>query len=385
MKRITLLVTSGILALGVIGCQKGGPQGPQETTSKDEQLAGEAVTVGETGAGTKLFILNEGAFQANNCTLDFLRYADGCYISDAFGKMNPTVPLGLGDTGNDIAVYDDKIWIVLNGSGAVTVLDARDESLIGTLEVPAPRHLAFIGNDLYVTSYEGAVWGGEAVLGAVYGFDVKTLQPDGKQTVGCQPEGLAASNGNLYIANSGGYQANGYEMTLSVLDATTLEKTDEIPVADNLHEVLADDSGNLWITTYGIGEYDAEWNYVQTVACNLYRYDIASGKISRIPDVHASRICRWKDGIAAIGNDAELAGGESWSVHFIHGDGTLAGTLPQVPEGTLYGLCWNPSNDDFYLTTTDYTTPGKVYAYDAAGKPKWSAQAGLNPAHLAVW
>ena len=86
MNRFALLVFS-VAALAVAaGCQK------DETTSRDADLAGVNVAVGEKGGSfSKLFVLNEGNFQKNNSTLDFLRFSDGNYVSDAFGSMNPAV------------------------------------------------------------------------------------------------------------------------------------------------------------------------------------------------------------------------------------------------------------------------------------------------------
>ena len=71
MKRIALLVFSMAVAAIAVSCSK------DETTSKDADLAGVNVAVGEkNGAFKKLFVLNEGGFQKNNSTLDFFRFSD---------------------------------------------------------------------------------------------------------------------------------------------------------------------------------------------------------------------------------------------------------------------------------------------------------------------
>ena len=138
MNRCALLVFSVAVLVVAAGCQK------DETTSRDANLAGVNVAVGEKdGAFSKLFVLNEGNFQKNNSTLDFFRFSDGNYVSDAFGSMNPSVVQGLGDTGNDLALKNGKLWLVMNGSGYVHVLDAKDETLIASVAVPDPRFIAF--------------------------------------------------------------------------------------------------------------------------------------------------------------------------------------------------------------------------------------------------
>ena len=137
MKKCALLVFSMVVLAVAAGCQK------SETTSRDADLAGVNVAVGEKGLFAKLFVLNEGNFQKNNSTLDFFRFSDGNYVSDAFGSMNPAVVQGIGDTGNDLALNEGKLWLVMNGSGYVHVLDAFDETLIASIAVPDPRYIAF--------------------------------------------------------------------------------------------------------------------------------------------------------------------------------------------------------------------------------------------------
>lgn len=155
MKKIALLVFSTLLASIVVSCTK------DETTSKDAGLTGVNVAVGEkNGKFDKLFVLNEGNFQKNNSTLDFFRFSDGNYISDAFGQINPTIVQGLGDTGNDLALQDGKLWLVMNGSGVVHVVDAKDETYLSSVTVPDPRYIAFDGSHAYVSSYAGAVYDG---------------------------------------------------------------------------------------------------------------------------------------------------------------------------------------------------------------------------------
>ena len=124
MKRCALLVFSMAVLAIVAGCRK------DETTSRDADLAGVNVAVGEKGAFSKLFVLNEGNFEKNNSTLDFFRFSDGNYVSDAFGSMNPTVVQGLGDTGNYLALLDDKLWFNHHISISVRCQSLLNDSLL---------------------------------------------------------------------------------------------------------------------------------------------------------------------------------------------------------------------------------------------------------------
>ena len=152
MKKALLLFTFGVLS--VVACRKTFVPG---TPTKDASLKGEEVSVKEFPADVKkIFVLNEGQMGANNATLDFLRRSDGQYITGAFKKMNPSAAAGLGDVGNDIAIHDDNVWMVINNSGLVEVVSAADETELATIEIPTPRAIAFDDKYAYVTSWAGA-------------------------------------------------------------------------------------------------------------------------------------------------------------------------------------------------------------------------------------
>ena len=152
MKKAFLLLLG--CAIAVCACQKT-PQA--ETPSKDASLTGTPVNLEPfANAAKKIFVLNEGGLGSNNASLDLLRFEDSQYITGVFKKMNPAVGAGLGDVGNDIAVHRDEVWIVVNNSGIVEVLSAKDETEIAAIPIPTPRNIAFDDKYAYVTSWAGA-------------------------------------------------------------------------------------------------------------------------------------------------------------------------------------------------------------------------------------
>ena len=126
----TLLLLCGALAL--CACRK---DPVPEPPSKDADLTGESVAFEffHESSPQKIFVLNEGQMGANNATLDFIRVQEGQYVTGAFRKMNPDIGAGLGDVGNDIAVHGDEVWMVVNNSGIVEVVSAKDETEIAAI------------------------------------------------------------------------------------------------------------------------------------------------------------------------------------------------------------------------------------------------------------
>ena len=348
MRKCALLVFSVAVLAVAAGCQK------DETTSKDADLAGVNVAVGEKkGAFSKLFVLNEGNFQKNNSTLDFFRFSDGNYISDAFGAMNPAVVQGIGDTGNDLALSDGKLWLVMNGSGYVHVLDAKDETLLASIPVPDPRFIAFDTYHAYVTSYAGAIYGGEETRGKVYRIDMGTYKIDGEVEVGCQPEGVAVAGGKLYVANSGGYNYV-HENTVSVIDLASFKVTGSVTTASNLHYMASDGQGTIYVSSYGESSWsqDSDGSWIQSMSEPMGLYKISGTSSAQVKNVHVSCMTKCADGyIYAIGNADELTGGYSNTLYKVSvKDGTVSSKALSGTDasnvGNPYGIWVSRDNGE---------------------------------------
>ena len=144
MKKIALLVFSAVL-VAIASCTK--------ENAPEVPFAGIDVEVGEqSGSFNKLYILNEGAFPGAS-TLDLLDFKNKKYCADIFAQANPEVPQGLGNTANDMAVVDGKLWVALNASNQVAVLRLPSAKLEHVIDVESPRYIATDGQYVYVTSY----------------------------------------------------------------------------------------------------------------------------------------------------------------------------------------------------------------------------------------
>ena len=67
-------------------------------------------------------VLCEGLFQQNNAQLSFVSFNNNQIENNVFLNRNGRQ---LGDTGNDIKKYGNKIYIVVNVSSTIEVLDAN--------------------------------------------------------------------------------------------------------------------------------------------------------------------------------------------------------------------------------------------------------------------
>ncbi|WP_231477611.1 DUF5074 domain-containing protein [Prevotella sp. HUN102] len=68
-----------------------------------------------------LYILNEGNMGTNKATLDYLDLTTGTYSRNIYPSRNPNMVKELGDVGNDIKIYGNSLWMVINQSNKVEV------------------------------------------------------------------------------------------------------------------------------------------------------------------------------------------------------------------------------------------------------------------------
>lgn len=328
------------------------------------------------------FVLNEANMGSNKASLDYFDYTTGVYHGNIFPERNPGVAHELGDVGNDLKIYRNRLWAVINCSNFVRVMDVRTAVLVGTVAVPNCRYVAFDGDFAYVSSYAGPVQADpEARPGKVVKIDVRTLEIAGECTVGYQPEQMVVAGGKLYVANSGGYRAPDYDTTISVIDLAAFTETRRIDTGViNLHRLEADDYGNIWASSrgdnYGVG--------AKTIVIDA----LAESVVGTFDDLPANNFARRGDRLYVLGGTlsgkpasysvVDTKTGSVVSRNFI-ADGT-AGYIR-----TPYGIAVNPSNGDIIITDArDYVTPGVLHCYSPAGVRLWTApQTGDIPAHIA--
>ena len=198
------------------------------------------------------FLLNEGNMGSNKSTLDYFDYETGIYSKNIFAERNPGVVKELGDVGNDIQIYGNRLYAVINCSHFVEVMDVNTAKHIDIVSIPNCRYIVFKNKYAYVSSYAGPVQiDPNARLGYVVKVDTASLKVVDECPVGYQPEEMVIVGNKLYVANSGGYRVPNYDNTVSVIDLNTFTEIKKIEVAINLHRLEPDRYGNIWVSSRG--------------------------------------------------------------------------------------------------------------------------------------
>ena len=378
-----LAVLAGITLL--YGCSKDTAPGYAGV----EIAAGEAI---DGGGFKKLLILNEGSFPSANSTLDVLDFSAKSYTTGAFAKANPNQLMGLGSTGNDIRMIEGNLWIAMNGSNQVHVVRPSDFKLISSIEVPNPRKIAYSNGTVFVTSYNGAVYGGSIQKGLLFTFNALDFSPMWDAETGCQPEGVGISGKYAFVANSGGFNYV-HENTVTSYDIESGEQGSEIVVAGNLNELAVDSDGKVWVSSYGEATWtdDGTGNWVQHSSEPQSLHVIDGGMASQpgdVSSVHCNKMTLSSDGyIYAFGNDAEMSDGYDICLYKVStSDGSVQKVRFADTEMSVvsypYGILVNPSNGDIYIADASFTGPSRVYCFSKDYKLRWNVTSGTGSAHM---
>ena len=306
------------------------------------------------------------------------------YTRNIYGNANPSVPKELGDVGNDIQIYGNKLYAVINCSNKVEVMEVATAKRIGQIDIPNCRYIKFHEGYAYVTSYAGPVEinPNYEQKGYVAKVDTATLKVIDTCIVGFQPDELEIVDGKIYVANSGGYMVPNYENTLSVIDVATFKEEERVEIDINLQCVIGDEYGGLWVSTRG-DYYEKE--------SKLYCYDVRKKRIEKEVDVPVSSM--WLDG------DSLYVVSIAWSHITMTDEVTYAVvnvktreivTRNFITDGTdkkikkPYGVAVNPLTKDIYVTDAkNYVNPGTLYCFGQDGVMKWNVRTGDIPAHFA--
>ena len=160
--------------------------------------------------------------------------------------------------------------------------------------------------------------------------------------------------------------------------------------------MAADGQGHIWVSSYGESSWsqDSEGNWIQSMSepMGLYRasYYSMPRVVQAVKDVHVSCMTKAGEYIYAIGNAAEMTGGYDNTLYKI-GIRDMSVTATSLSKtdaakvGNPYGICVAYETGDIYIADADYTGPGKVWCFTKDLKEKWSAVAGMLPAHMALY
>lgn len=380
MKTIYYFLFLSLLLISATGCRE-----DELVVPTEYEIVPETPHEGTNIRG--FYLVNEGNMGSNKCSLDYMDYFTGLYSRNIYAEKNPNVVKELGDVGNDIGIYGSKLYVVVNCSHKVEVMDAKTGVRIGQVDIPNCRYIRFHRGSAYVSSYVGPVRiDPDAPKGAVYRVDTLSLAVTGKVTVGYQPEEMDIIDDYMYVANSGGYRAPDYDKTVSVIQLIDFKQVQQIPVGINLHRLKKDKYKKLWVTSRG--------NY-EDIPSRLFVMEKKAGsdniKVTDTIPVACSNMAFYGDSLyyyATEWNNFTQSNKITYGIIDIRTKQVMSDNF--ITDGTEkeitipYGIAIHPETGDIFVTDAkNYVSSGTLYCFDRKGRKKWSVRTGDIPAHIA--
>lgn len=316
------------------------------------------------------YVLSAGSNGKNNAVLGYYLTNEKKY-QDIFEAANEG--LKLGDTGNSMLIYGSKIYIAVSESKVIMVTDLKGKKINSyTLSKDPtkdkPRHFAADNGFVYASFFSGYVAKIDTTGTTSIVADVQ---------VGRYPEQLKATNGKLYVANSGGLDFDtplGYDKTVSVVDLKTFKEDKKIEVVLNPEQIQVDKQGNIYVLSKG--------NYGD-IPNTLQKIDGSTHKVTTITNATYMAINEDQTKLYAVYNQYD-ANWQATTTFFSYDfNKAEVNTNSLITDGTTIekftSLSVNPANGDIYVTTSDYQTSGDVFIFSKDGKKKNKFSADLNP------
>ena len=335
---------------------------------------------------TGAYVVNSGnMYNKIESSLTAIDYASSTATQNVFKAANGRP---LGNTANDGIVYGNKIYLAVDQSNTIEVIDKttkksikqiKTTDLLGNAEGVEPRHIIADGGKVYFTTYGGYV----------AAVDTTDFALQKKWQVGNYPEGLVIGNGNLYVANSN-YGAGGGNISCINLANDKVE-TKNIEGVNNPTSIYYA-SNVLYVLDNPV--YGPAPDYATTGENALRAVSFAEGKSQKVADGNYA-VCVTPG--ATTRTDVEkvrpyfyvlnapFGGTPSVSVLVAGSTQPQAMTLSEMPVSPC-GIFADPLNGHIFVLSyrlgdsgyADYNGNGYVVEYDSTGQKLHEYETGVG-------
>jgi hypothetical protein len=313
-----------------------------------------------------ILVLNEGLFQLNNASLSWVNLSDLSVNSSFFQQKTGR---NLGDTGNDLQRYGGKIYIIVNVSSTIEVLDAFTGKSIKQIDFKQagqgkqPRFISFFGSKAFVTCFDGYV----DVI------DTASLTIENRIAVGRNPDQIIRSNQEIIVSNSGGLNAPMLDSTLSFINPVNYAET-KINVGKNPGQ-LEIINNSLFVVVRG--------NY-STILPSLKKIDLASKQIVETYPIQVQLIEKFGDELLIVYLENQV---QKLGIFDPESGNWLNSTFIDLSQiQTIYQMHFDEKSEKIYLMDAQgYTNTGKILEFSKTGNKIREFSVGLNPKAILVF
>lgn len=325
------------------------------------------VTPNSSSSVGRVYILNEGVWGGNDAELSRYSPEEKTITNDYFSNKNGR---GLGDVGNDIEVYGGKVYVVMNTSNTLEVIDKNTGMSVKQVLLTGkqPREVAFYEGYAYVSCYDKSV----------VKIDTATLNIVAEcQIEGGKCEDLCAIDGYLYVANAWSQTGTGsmiYDSVLTVINLSTFQVEKTITIGLNPKTVVPIGEGRIMVSCNG--------NYAD-IPSSLSILDVATEQVEKL-DIEVSNFAVYNNEYAIVYSYSWTSGQQVYTKLNLSTFVTTSWSSADQVLVSPYGIAIDPKTQNVYITDAqNYQTNGDVYVFDAKGVSMLDKhECGIGPSKI---
>lgn len=305
------------------------------------------------------WILGEGSYGSDNSTLYYYDFSTRT-VSDRFTAENPGEKVG--NTANDMKIYGSKLYVAVDASNQVLVLDAASGRILKRIDMGQadgmdrePRAVACAAGKVFVSLYSGEV----------ARIDTTDLEKpvDYLACNGSSPwnEGIAAVNEQLLAVVQ---SREGNTLTLIDIPSFTVQGRVEVPA--NPSELAVADDRTVYVATWSV--YDPT-TFAEVAKPALHKVDLTAKTYTTIPGVEVQRIAIHGGMLYGINTTYDpTTYAPNGSLVKIDLTTNTVKTMIEAQEGSFNGVNVNPVNGYLYVmnVAADYIT-SSILPFDENG------------------
>ncbi len=275
-----------------------------------------------------------------------------------------------------MSIYNDVAYLMSNAGDKIDVIDAG--TLVASInpiseDITKPRYFAATGNTAYISCW-GEVNDWSVMANSYIAKMDLSSNTITKIALPGGPEGVIVSDNKLFVALSNVNK-------VAVINLAT-EVISYIEVSAVPQQFVADDSGNIWVSTVS--------KYSTPFPSDKLGLSIINSKTNKvIGEVNFPEM--GSDGWIDITSDKKTIyamGAESWpgtatTIYAIDVANKSIGTSALITGENYYGFNVNPDNDDIYvLVAPDTSLPGTLKIHSSNGVLLNEKTTGPGPNHV---
>lgn len=345
-KIIGLIVYCGLLQ----SCEKDKPQ-PKPNPTEQE--------------GRKVLIANEGSLGNGNASLSAYNIVEQQIRNNLYLDANQET---LGDIFQSISLINNELYLVINNSNKIIVVDPLTYKKTATIEIRQPRHILDLGDGL-------------ALVSSFYFSKLYLLNTNSKTIVKETPmpyphvEGMTTIGNQTYICNWDTACNKVY-----IYDHLSQQITDSISIAGKAPQsIIADKNNQLWVLA---GNKEKNTASTITLLAPSSKQIVRSFSFPASADLIKLTANTAKDELYFLGVNYDFQQSYNGLYKFKITDTAIA-TTPFITAQSyqyFYGIGIDPKTNNIYLSDPNgFIQKGDVYIFDQNGTGLQQFETELGP------